>query len=46
MKIIGGIIVAVGIFLFLGNILGFFPTFPLAGWITIMIGGAIAKSGR
>jgi len=46
LKGLGGLIVAVGIFLFCGNIFRFFPTFPFAGYITIAIGGAIFGAGK
>jgi len=45
MKILGIIVVVVGIFLFCGNVFGFFPTFPLVGWGTILLGGWIMKQG-
>lgn len=38
MKWIGYAVIAVGAFLFAGNVFGFFRTFPAAGWITIMLG--------
>ena len=38
---IGLITSLLGIFLFFGNVGGFFRTFPFAGFITISIGGAI-----
>lgn len=44
MKIVGGIVFALGVFLLLGNVLRFFPTFPLAGYLTMMCGGAIIKA--
>jgi hypothetical protein len=28
---VGGVVFAVGVFLFAGNVIGFFPTVPLAG---------------
>lgn len=45
MKVVGGIVVAAGIALFIGNVTHQFYTFPFAGWITIAIGGAIMRSG-
>lgn len=45
MKIVGLIIAVVGGFLWFGNVLGFFPTFPLAGYLTIVVGSAIYKKG-
>ncbi|MCW5823082.1 MAG: hypothetical protein KIT34_09785 [Cyanobacteria bacterium TGS_CYA1] len=46
MKILGIIVIIVGIFLFCGNVFGFFPTFPLVGWGTIALGGFIMKQGE
>ena len=45
LKIVGGLIVAAGIVVWLGNVFGFMRTFPLAGYITIAIGGFIFKAG-
>lgn len=44
-QIIGCIVVAVGGFLWLGNKFGFFPTFPFAGYLTIITGLAIISWG-
>jgi hypothetical protein len=38
---IGLITSLLGVFLFFGNIGGFFRTFPFAGFVTMSIGGAI-----
>ena len=43
---VGGLIVAIGAGLWCGNVFGFFPTFPYAGYITIAIGGAIFAFGK
>jgi hypothetical protein len=43
-KVIGGIVVAIGFALLIGNITGAFPTFPGAGFLTIIIGYAIMGS--
>jgi hypothetical protein len=45
MKVVGGVVVAVGAFLWCGNVFGFFPTFPMVGYLTMAVGGMIAKSG-
>ncbi len=45
MKIIGGIVVALGIFLWCGNVFGFFPTIPMLGYGVIVFGGFITKKG-
>jgi hypothetical protein len=44
-KIIGIIVFAIGIFLWCGNVFRFFPTFPLAGYLTMVVGGVIIKKG-
>jgi hypothetical protein len=44
--VIGGIIIVIGVCLWIGNMTGIFPTFPFAGILTIIIGGAIAGSGQ
>lgn len=46
MKILGGIIFVVGVFLWCGNVFGFFPTFPMLGYLTIVAGGWVAKSAE
>jgi hypothetical protein len=46
MKLLGGMVFVAGIFLFAGNVIGFFRTFPLAGWLTMAAGGAIMRSGE
>ena len=38
MKLIGSLVVLAGVFLWCGNIFGFFPTFWLAGYVTMAIG--------
>ncbi len=43
MKILGAIIFIAGLFLFLGNIIGFFQTFPGVGYITMAVGGFLYK---
>lgn len=47
MQVIGYIVVAIGAFLFCGNVFGFFHTFPLAGYLTMAVGGVIVrKAGK
>ena len=46
MKLGGLVIFVIGIGLFIGNVSRLFPTFPLAGWATMAVGGAIMKSGN
>jgi hypothetical protein len=41
--IVGGLVCLGGAFLWLGNVLGFFPTVPMVGYITICIGAAICR---
>ena len=43
MRIIGILIFIVGLFLFFGNILGFFPTFPGLGYLTMALGGFLMR---
>ena len=43
--LVGGLVVVVGAFLWCGNVFGFFPTFPMVGYITMAIGGAIWRFG-
>lgn len=45
MKIVGMIIIAIGAVIWCGNVFHFFPTFPLAGYITMAVGGFIMKKG-
>ena len=45
MKAVGLIVFVLGIGLFIGNVTRVFPTFPLAGWATMAVGGVIMKSG-
>ena len=44
--VVGGVVVAIGAFLFLGNVIGFFPTVPMAGWLTIALGAGIFGWGK
>lgn len=45
MHIVGGLVFAGGVFLWCGNVFGFFRTFPGVGYITMLIGGGIFKMG-
>ena len=45
LKILGVIVIIVGIGLWIGNVSGQFRTFPGVGYLTILIGGVIAKAG-
>jgi hypothetical protein len=40
-KILGALIVLIGVFLWIGNVVRFFPTFPLAGFLTVALGVAL-----
>jgi hypothetical protein len=44
-KVIGAIVTIIGILLILGNVTRLFPTFPFAGFIFTLIGGAIYRKG-
>ena len=46
LKILGGIVFVAGAGLFIGNVTRLFPTFPLAGWLTMLAGGAMFKAGN
>lgn len=46
MMIVGGIIIVVGAFLWGGNTFGYFPTFPLVGYLTMLVGGALVGLDR
>ena len=46
MKVAGALIFVVGLFLFLGNIIGFFPTFPGVGYLTMAVGGILYKKAN
>lgn len=46
LQLVGGLIFVVGAFLWLGNVFGFFVTVPLAGYITMLVGGALFGKGR
>jgi hypothetical protein len=45
-RIVGGVILAGGAFLWCGNVFRFFPTFPLAGYLTMVAGAAVMRSWR
>ena len=45
MKVVGGIIIAIGAGLWIGNVSHQFYTFPFAGYITMAIGGVVMKAG-
>ncbi len=46
LALVGGLVTVLGIFLMIGNMTGLFPTFPMAGYITIVIGGLIAGAAK
>ncbi|HEX3150550.1 MAG TPA: hypothetical protein VHR66_20905 [Gemmataceae bacterium] len=43
---LGAIIFVIGVFLFIGNVTGMFPTVPCAGWLGMVIGGGIWGAGK
>ena len=43
---LGALIFVAGAFLWCGNVFGFFVTFPFAGYLTLLIGGATFKAGQ
>ena len=44
-QLLGGLLIVVGVFLWLGNRYRFFPSFPFAGQITALIGFAMWRYG-
>jgi hypothetical protein len=46
LKGLGGVVFAIGAVLFIGNVTRLLPTFPLAGYLTMLIGGAIFGAGQ
>ncbi len=45
MQVVGGAVFVLGVFLFIGNVSGTFPTFPGLGYLTMAAGGAMYRSG-
>ena len=45
LKVLGGIVFAGGAVLWCGNVFGFLPTFPLAGYLTMLLGGWLFRTG-
>jgi len=45
MQVIGWTVIALGAFLWSGNVFHFFHTFPLAGYGTMVLGRLIMKFG-
>lgn len=43
---IGAIVFVAGVFLWCGNVFRFFPTFPLVGYVTALIGAGIYGAGK
>jgi len=43
---LGAIVFVAGVFLWCGNVFGFFPTFPLEGYLTLVVGGLVFKTGK
>ncbi len=43
---VGVIVTLLGVFLFFGNVGGFFKTFPFAGFITMGVGSALMNSPK
>lgn len=46
LMIVGAGLFVTGLFLWCGNVFGFYPTFAGAGYITIIAGGALFKIGN
>jgi len=45
MQIFGGLVLITGIGLWVGNASEAFCTFPMAGWVTIAVGGVLLRAG-
>ena len=45
MQILGGLVLITGIGLWVGNASETFCTFPMAGWVTIAVGGVLLRAG-
>jgi len=43
---LGAIIFVAGAVLWCGNVFGFFVTFPFAGYLTLLAGGATFRAGQ
>ena len=43
MKIIGGLVFLLGAFVWCGNVFGFMPTVPMAGYLIMLLGGWLMK---
>jgi hypothetical protein len=43
---LGAFVFLLGIGLFIGNVTGLFRTFPMAGWLTMFLGGGIFGWGE
>jgi len=46
LSIVGAVVFVAGAGLWVGNVSTLFPTFPLAGYLTMLVGGAIWKAGK
>ena len=42
----GAVVFVAGVFLWCGNVFGFFPTFPFVGYGTAILGAFIFKAGK
>jgi hypothetical protein len=45
MRVLGALVFAGGLFLFIGNVSGAYRTFPGLGWLTMAIGGIMFRAG-
>jgi hypothetical protein len=43
---VGGLVFVAGAFIWCGNVFGFFPTYPMVGYLTMLVGGAIFGWGK
>ena len=45
LRLVGGLVFVLGAGLWIGNVSRAFPTFPLAGYLTMLVGGIIFRVG-
>jgi hypothetical protein len=46
LSILGGLVFLAGAALWIGNVTRAFPTFPFAGYLTMLVGGVMWRAGK
>ncbi|HNB17871.1 MAG TPA: hypothetical protein PLC15_20965 [Candidatus Obscuribacter sp.] len=46
MQILGIVLMVIGAIIWCGNVFGFMPTFPLAGYLTIALGAFLSRKAK